>query len=297
MDPPRHRLDVHGVERSAELLTSLVKDRIESTPRAQRPLSRDRFDVLGTAAIHLRAQLERREREGRPIDVFLRNDDVGREERGLRRLLNLALSRAVPLSLQVIPGLLTDSQARLLHEYKHFFPTLLELNQHGWQHANHESNGTKAEFGLNRDFDRQLDDIARGKTILEQAFADRFHPVFTPPWNRCTEDTMAALDRLGFRVLSRSRGAHTATNGHSFREIPITLDLYSRKHGPGMRPVPELMGDLLHQVDEGVTIGLLLHHPIMEADAFAFLEGLLDELTRSPAVRFHTFRSLMSVNA
>ena len=107
---------------------------------------------------------------------------------------------------------------------------------------------------------------------------------------------MVALDRLGFHVLSRSRGPALAT-GHSFREIPITIDLYSRTHGPGLRPIPELMGDVLQQVDGDVTIGLLLHHPIMEADAFAFLEALLDELTRSPAVRFHTFRSLMSVNA
>jgi len=291
MEPPGHRIDTRGVERTEELITDLVGGRIERKALKRRR-TEARIEALGPYGIALRKRLERCERERRPIDVFLRDDDVGQEERGLRRLLSTALTRAVPLCLEVIPGILTDSQVNLLTEFKHFSPTLLELNQHGWMHFNHELNGTKAEFGANRAFAQQLEDIARGKAILERTFAERFHAVFTPPWNRCTEVTLQALDQLGFRVLSRSRG-HVEATGHRFREIPITIDLYSRKLGKQMRPRDEMLGDLLGQIDEGVTIGLLLHHPVMEEDAFGFVEGLLDVLTSSPAVRFHTFRSLM----
>jgi len=306
MDPPAHRLDTRGVERSAELITALTDARVGHAGNGH--VARNGSgsyalrDALGPQATALRARLERAESEGRRIDVFLRDDDVGRDDRGLRPLLDLALARGVPLSLQIIPGVLSDSQTKLLYEYRHFSPTLLELNQHGWQHSNHEQNGSKSEFGFARGFDQQFADIARGKTILEQTFAERFHAVFTPPWNRCTEDTMRALDRLGFRVLSRSRGpadinGHAEKNGHAFHEIPITVDLFSRRIGPGLRPVGDILGDVLRQMDERLTIGLLLHHQILEADAFAFLESLLDELVRSPAVRFHTFRSLASHRA
>ena len=128
---------------------------------------------------------------------------------------------------------------------------------------------------------------------MEREFPDRFHAVFTPPWNRCTEDTLVALDQLGFRVLSRSRG-HAAATGHRFREFPITIDLFRWKGGVALRPTNEILTDLVGQIDEGVTIGLMLHHQVMDSDAFAFLGGLLDELIRYPVVRFHTFRSLMS---
>ncbi|MBL8052501.1 MAG: hypothetical protein JNK03_03960 [Nitrospira sp.] len=40
-------------------------------------------------------------------------------------------------------------------------------------------------------------------------------------------------------------------------------------------------------------VGLLLHHKVMEREAFLFLDQLLAELTRSAAVRLHTFRTLL----
>jgi len=292
MDPAPYRLDTRGVEKSAALITALVDGRLNGPLGNGSAAPRTRRDVLGPSATELKMQLEQFEREGRTVDIFLRNDDVGQEERGLRQLLNLTLARGVPLSLEVIPGILTSSKERLLQEYKHFFPTLLELNQHGWQHRNHELNGTKSEFGLNRSFDQQLEDIGRGKKILEQEFPDRFHAVFTPPWNRCTEDTLVALDQLGFRVLSRSLG-HAEAPGHRFREIPITIDLFQWKGGVVLRPRHEILADLVRQMNEGLTVGLLLHHQVMGSDAFEFLEGFLDELTRHPVVRFHTFRSLV----
>ncbi|HEY6195378.1 MAG TPA: glycosyltransferase [Candidatus Eisenbacteria bacterium] len=292
-EPTPYRLDTRGVEKSAALITALVDGQLDRPRGHKSRAPHTRGNVLGPSASELKARLEAFEREGRTIDIFLRNDDVGKEDRGLRRLLDLTLARGVPLSLEVIPGVLNGSKEMLLQEYKHFFPTLLELNQHGWEHRNHELNGTKSEFGANRSYAQQLEDIARGKRLLEQAFPDRFHAVFTPPWNRCTEDTLHALDQLGFRVLSRSRG-HAEATGHRFREIPITLDLFRWKGGVVLRPSDEILADLMSQMNEGVTIGLMLHHQVMGPDAFAFLEDLLDELIRYPVVRFHTFRSLMS---
>ncbi len=44
---------------------------------------------------------------------------------------------------------------------------------------------------------------------------------------------------------------------------------------------------------DGVNpIGLLLHHKVMDAEAFYFLDQLLAELAGYPCVQFHTFQSL-----
>ena len=247
---------------------------------------------LHMAEKELRAQLEAFQAENREVNIFLRADDVGKDERGLRQLFDVALSRGVSLNVEIIPGILTDSTVKLLQSYQHFCPTLLELNQHGWQHCSHEISGRKSEFGVSRSFKQQLEDIEMGKKVLERVFHDKFHPVFAPPWNRCTGDTLRVLDRLGFRVLSRHKSEAGAT-GYSFREIPVTLDLYRWKGGVTMAPKEEILRDLVCQMRDGYTIGVLLHHQVMDPGAFSFLAGLLDELTQYPVVRFHTFLSLV----
>ena len=44
--------------------------------------------------------------------------------------------------------------------------------------------------------------IAAGQARMDEAFGNRWFPAFTPPWNRCTEETRRALEELGFSVLS-----------------------------------------------------------------------------------------------
>src|SRR3989475_12215339 len=90
-------------------------------------------------------------------------------------------------------------------------------------------------------------------TLFRSVFHDKFHPVFAPPWNRCTGDTLRVLDRLGFRVLSRHKIEAGAT-GYSFREIPVTLDLYRWKGGVTMASTAELLMNLLCQMRDCHTI-------------------------------------------
>src|SRR5207249_2951642 len=96
IEPTPYRLDTRGVERSAALITALVDGQLDSLPRNGSQAPRTRRAGLGSAATELRMRLDQFERENRTIDVFLRNDDVGKEERGLRQLLDLTLARGVP---------------------------------------------------------------------------------------------------------------------------------------------------------------------------------------------------------
>jgi Polysaccharide deacetylase len=236
--------------------------------------------------------LEEAQVEGRVINVFFRDDDVDKDEDNLRRLLDLFIAQQTPVNLEVIPGSLTDAAIRMLRQCP---ASLVELNQHGWRHVNHEREGRKCEFGASRSYEQQLEDIGKGRRRMNEAFGDGWSPVFTPPWNRCVEETFRALDQLGFAALSKSHDKHPAT-GYGFREISITFDLYRWKGEPAMKSPESIAEGLAAQLNELDTIGIMLHHKVMDSTAFFLLERLIEMLRVYPGVRFHTFQSLLSLH-
>jgi predicted deacetylase len=243
----------------------------------------------------LKSALALRGQQGAPLRLFFRNDDVDEDEAPLRRLVRLFVERNTPLNLGVIPGRLTAACAELLAESVGAAPELLELNQHGWRHLNHEREGRKCEFGASRTYAEQLADITQGQSRMAEAFGPNWFPVFIPPWNRCTEETRRALDHLGFRALSAKRGGAVVT-GYRFEEISITLDLYRWNDGARLKSPEEVVDELIAQLSRPRPIGVALHHKVMDEHAFSFLCSLLDTLAAHPAARFHTFQSLLQLS-
>ncbi|NOS80042.1 MAG: hypothetical protein E8D46_00670 [Nitrospira sp.] len=242
--------------------------------------------------MELRENLALIQAEGKDVHIFFRDDDIDEDEESLIRLLDLFLAHGTPLNLAVIPDLLTEATVKRLHRRELWIPESLGLIQHGWRHVNHEQEGRKCEFGINRSLADKFNDIARGKSRLEEAFGPRFYPAFTPPWNRCTQDTFGVLDELGFVVFSKDRGKEPV-QGHRFQEISTTLDLYRWKDGATLKSSDEIVPTLISQLWELDTIGILLHHKVMDVTALTFLDQLLNELRHCPQVRFHTFKTLM----
>lgn len=239
--------------------------------------------------------LERRQQQGRPLGFFLRDDDVDEDEASLRSLLKICLHHEMPVNLAVIPGRLTESATALLNECVQQNPKLVELNQHGWLHLNHEGEGKKCEFGLSRSFAEQFADIVAGQSKMNEAFGQNWFPAFVPPWNRCTAATATALDQLGFRALSRDTG-QTPFEVCRFSEFPITLDLFRWRGGAALRLPEELATELTQQIISNDRIGLLLHHKVMTEVAFALLSELLQLFNRFSIIQRHTFQSLLKPN-
>jgi predicted glycosyltransferase len=278
----RTTLNLNGVETTTQLLQTLTKAPKVSSPSAN-------FSTLFETV--LKPQLDILQAKGKTLSVFLRNDDGDKDEDSLRQLFDITLSRQVPLHVAVIPKSLTNAGVRLLRDVKHAQPDLLELGQHGFQHLNHESEGRKCEFGASRTFEEQFNDIANGKKILEETLQEYFAPIFTPPWNRCTKDTLKAVEQLDFEILSRDNSNPPAT-AYRFQEISTTLDFFTWKDGAKMKQPQDLTEELLKQLTTHRPVGLLLHHKVMNAEAFSFLDELLAELKRYPIVQFHTLQSL-----
>lgn len=237
--------------------------------------------------------LAKLETSNRVLKVFFRNDDVDVDEPTLRQLLSSFESLNAPLDLAIIPGRLTDQCIALLEGFDR---SQFGVHQHGWQHANHETAGRKCEFGISRSYDQQLNDIASGQQRMNEAFGQSWSRVFTPPWNRCTGETHRALNQLGFEALSKDSSKPPVTV-YGIREISITFDFYRWKGEPAMKSPENVFAELAAQVNELGTLGIMLHHKVMDAAAFAFLRLLIETLRACPNVQFHTIQSLLRAAA
>ena len=208
-----------------------------------------------------------------PTDFFFRDDDVGWANDEFRALLACFRRHSVPLDIAAIPSALTAEFADEIRTARDEAPALIGVHQHGFSHTNHEVVGRKCEFGSSRTRQDQYRDIQLGKMILEAILGSALDPIFTPPWNRCTEITGECLRELGFRVLSRDATAPSlALSG--LKELPISIDWFGKKNGE--RLSFQSLGTLIaNRVKQKEHVGIMLHHELMNAGERELLNGLL----------------------
>lgn len=227
-----------------------------------------------------------------PIDVFIRDDDAGWNDAQLLVLLDLTQRCGVPIDLAAIPRAMTRGLARELRKRCEAANERIGLHQHGCTHFNHEVEARKCEFGSARSAEQQRDDLARGQAQLRQHLGDLLQPIFTPPWNRCSEITPGLLADLGFAALSRDRGAKPAQS--ALQEIAVDVD-WSRHWRDGGAPAvaaafTRAAGE---RAVDGQPLGLMLHHAAMHQDEFSLLMQWLGVLSAHPRVRWRSMRELL----
>jgi hypothetical protein len=207
------------------------------------------------------------------IDFFFRDDDVGWANDEFRALLAGFRHHSVPIDIAAIPSALTAELAAEICALHDGAPALVGIHQHGFSHTNHEVLGRKCEFGTSRTRQEQYSDIVLGKMKLEALLGSVLDPIFTPPWNRCTEITGECLRELGFRVLSRDATAPSlALSG--LDELPISIDWFAKNNGA--RLSFKSLGKLIaNMVKHRRPVGIMLHHELMSADERNLLGDLL----------------------
>jgi len=207
-----------------------------------------------------------------PVTFFLRDDDAGWRDDRLMALLDRFAEHAVPIDLAAIPLDMTPALAGALRKRSDHQP--LGLHQHGYAHVSHETQGRKCEFGPARSAAAQLADIGDGRRRLLELLGPALEPMFTPPWNRCTADTGAALVELGIDVLSRDRTA-VALDVEGLRELPVQLDWFAKRRGVplGRDAVGE---QLAARAAEPAPLGVMLHHAEMDTEDLTAMSELLD---------------------
>ena len=217
-----------------------------------------------------------------PLKVFFRDDDAGWEDAKLFKLIELFKSYKMPLDLAAIPYEMNENLARRIRLEINENPRLLAVHQHGFSHKNHEEVGRKCEFGISRKHKEQFIDIATGKRMLESYFGGNLTKIFTPPWNRCTDDTAKVLRELGFTILSRESGAKPF-NLNGLTEISVTFDWFAKRKKVAFSR-KEIGEMLAKQISVNETVGIMLHHGVMEEKDFVFLGELLALLRNSQMI-------------
>ena len=208
-----------------------------------------------------------------PVDFWWRDDDCGRPDPRLTRLLGMSADLDLPLALAVVPAWLDGAVAEVIRAAEQ-----VTVVQHGWEHADHATPGArKIELGGVVDVDWLSNRLLRGRVKLERQFGPRFLPVIVPPWNRASPGFVERMDSLGYEGLSAwpslaTPGLASAVIRRDAHVDPITWWPTPRYVG-----LPDLVSRVLTLIraEHVGPIGLLSHHLVFDELMFADWARLL----------------------
>jgi hypothetical protein len=207
------------------------------------------------------------------VEVFFRDDDAGWADDRLFRLLDLFAAYASPIDLAAIPAAVDDRLAGDLLARKSR-GAVLGIHQHGFTHRNHEPVGRACEFGPSRPAVTQRGDIGQGQRALRELFGEHLDPIFTPPWNRCTEETGNALVEHGIAAISRDLTAGPLGIA-GLAECPVHVDWFAKVRRQRL-PRPAWASLAAGRLAAAAApVGIMLHHAEMDDDEFEACEALL----------------------
>lgn len=218
-----------------------------------------------------------------PLPAFCRDDDVGWNSAALWPLLDTLRQRGARLDMAAIPRACDASLAGELVRRMDSDPGL-HLHQHGYAHINHQPEGRKCEFGDARPAELKAADLRHGRERLQELFGHHLERVFTPPWNRCDQATVDALNDQGYAVLSRDLGASPVQPGQ-LTEIGVSVDWCRKRDGVPIG-LPALADQIGAQIRAGQPLGLMFHHAVMDEFDLGAVDELLALLDASARVRW-----------
>ncbi len=230
-------------------------------------------------------------KDGRTVQLWLRDDDAIEPTAALSQLLDLSDRWNAPIAIAAIPAHATPALAELLDR----FP-LISVAVHGWDHVNHApTSEKKQELGLHCGEDVVVSRLADGLARITDLFGDRAIPLLVPPWNRIAQSLLGRLSSLGYEGLS--------VFGPERAEAPIRLvnthvDIIDWKGTRGGRPMDVLYTEAAARLESGTTqamsLGVLTHHLVHDDAAWNFLDDFFELTARHPACRWVPVRELIS---
>lgn len=223
--------------------------------------------------------------------VFFRADDIGIPSRQFKQLIANFKKYTMPLCLATVPTWLTAQRFENLQKLTGNSKQQWCWHQHGYVHRNFEKVGKNQEFGPARTYGEITANLEKGKNRLNLLLGELNYPVFTPPWNRCSQDTLQSLENLHFQAISRSRGAKPHTHDN-FPDFQVNVDLHTRKEMCPEQGFANLLEELEQSLASG-KCGIMIHHQRMNSHALQLLDTLLTCLRKKAGISFVHFGDLL----
>jgi hypothetical protein len=123
---------------------------------------------------------------------------------------------------------------------------------------------------------------------------DSFFPVFTPPWNRCDQNTLVLLKELNYQAVSRSKKEGPPSPG-GLPDFAVGVDLHTRKEDDPLFGWEGLFSELGSRLSQS-PCGIMIHHQRMNEAAFVFLDRLLEALIKIRRRHLVHFADLLALH-
>lgn len=199
-----------------------------------------------------------------------RDDDAGRDDPKLERLLALAARHERPVAVAVVPDWLEAATVARLEASP--WATVI---QHGVAHTDWGGAGDK-KIELGGTVDRGwLDEaLVASRERLEAAFGERFVPVLAPPWNNIATDVVTRLPSLGFTGLSCDPGPPGVV---PLARVDAHVDAIAWHEGARSKTAAELAHELgcAREAAGDAPVGLLTHHLVVSEAGWDGLDQVL----------------------
>ena len=128
-------------------------------------------------------------------EYFFRNDDVRDTlDESLIKIQEIFIKKNVPITQAVEPANVTDSVVNWLLRQKQQYPELITFMQHGYNHIV-KNKYKKGEFGGQREFDEQYEEIKAGKDLMVKYFNNQWFEAFNFPYAPYNEASIDALEK------------------------------------------------------------------------------------------------------
>lgn len=218
------------------------------------------------------------------VKIFFRNDDVWVMTRKFEMINKIFLMKKIPLHHSVIPINISESSSKKFIDIKAKNPEIIEYGQHGYSHKNYGNENVKFEF-LGRSYEMQMQDIKNGKEIIENKLGPEACSVFTPPFHKYDENTLKAVNGLGFKIFSADHRNRLDMGNYDFSFVPVSIsfNLPSSKKGKFITNLNYVMKEFKEQRDKKPYIGVFIHHEMLDVQGFRNLLFFLDYLKKEKA--------------
>lgn len=211
--------------------------------------------------------------------LWWRDDDAISSGPKLDRLIRITSNFG--LLLAVIPATVNSSLEKTVANAAH-----VQVAQHGYAHINHAPRGQGLgawEIGLHRGHRAVLDDLDKGRAILEDLFGDDFLSVLVPPWNRIDFALFDAIAARHYCAVS-AFGPRTASEPvPGLTQINAHCDPIRWKGGAHFGGEAKTLNQLISHLQSRRTgtadahepTGFLTHHIDMDDTGWEFCERLV----------------------
>lgn len=228
--------------------------------------------------------------------LFVRNDDIFELDEGLRYFCDLCIRYNTPSVLGVIPERITKESVDFLNELKTANPRLFDIVQHGRFHHDHSTNqNPKYEFGDNRSFDEQKEDIVKGREIVKQHFGNNLTQGFIPPFHGYNTDTLKIIEELNIPVFSANK--KTEIDPQTTLNLPGTLNINTYKSNVVETLDPaQILNKFKNEVAFGKlkSIGVVLHSSqVDELSKLKALFAIIKKYEQNNHIRTVNFQSTL----